>query len=201
VAPTVPVALHASNINLPKINFKFFPKTHPSHGMKIQLECSVFPLLHFPSSAFPTVLPCGRPVPRNLQSSRLPASCQRRRDTILLSRTVPRPHCSDSYSSASHRRGPGSVPCVRVLGSYPVSVIPLCCTLIFVSGEAWEVSRKKCSLVNRAAWDKKKYFQFLGVQRFELVVHFSTAVTERDCKFACLVSRCEWLAVPFCSQF
>ena len=135
MVPAVPVALHtsewyrqsqlhcmpigtgspsctaASHAGPPKINFKFFAKTHPSHGMKIQPECSVFPLLHFPSSQFPTVFYlAGGQCQETFRAADFPAPCQRRRDKISDPNCLPHPHGADSYSLASHRGGPGSIP-------------------------------------------------------------------------------------------
>jgi len=173
VVPAVQVALHASHADLPKINFKFFAKTQPSHGMKIEPECSVFPLLHFPGSPFPTVFYlAGGQCQGTFRAADFPAPCQRR-DTKLVPRTVPPPptpiaqtvirllltaEARDRSQVSPCRMCGGQSNTDRGLSEYlvlPVSVIPLCFTFIFVSSEAWEVSRQQCSLVNRAALDRK----------------------------------------------
>jgi len=180
VVPTVQVALHASHADLPKISFKFFAKTQLSRGMKIQPECSVFPLLHFPSSPFPTLfyLAAGQ-CQGTFRAADFPVPCQLRRDTKLVPRTVPHPHCSDSYSPASHRGGPGSIPgesmsdvwwtkwhCDRGFSEYLCLTLPLS---FRYAPHSYSCRAKPGKFPESNALSEigqhgtEKYFQFLGV--------------------------------------
>ena len=125
------------------------------------------------------VLPCGWPVPGNLQSSSFPARCQRRRDTKLVPRTVPSLLAQTVIRlllTAESRDRSHVSPCRMcggqsgtVIGVSPSTwVLPCLCHSVMLhthirlglslgSFQKAMLSRKSGSM------GQKKYFQFLGV--------------------------------------